>query len=119
MYVTRMLRVFGVSHACPSELGFGGSETSAPGASREDMQGPVLAVLASFRDDVRLKARSSKDPETKACILHMCDRCRISHPSLLSHAVWTPVADFSFCGMRGTQKVRHHDSILLQCQNHL
>ncbi len=73
-FVTRMLRILGVSHACPNELGFGGSENQASGASREEVQGPVLNVLASFRDDVRSAARSSKDSGTKGSIMQLCDR---------------------------------------------
>jgi hypothetical protein len=65
-FVTRILRVFGLSSAGPDELGFGG----ASGAHQSD-NAPLLDALAAFRDTVRGEAKRSGQSE----ILKACDRC--------------------------------------------
>ena len=68
-YVTRILRIFGMSTAAPDQLGFGGDA----GASAPDADGAAkyLDAFALFRDTVRSMAKGNK---SSGEILAACDR---------------------------------------------
>ena len=68
-YVTRILRIFGISTAGPDQLGFGGEA----GASAPDADGAAkyLDAFALFRDTVRSMAKGDK---SSGEILAACDR---------------------------------------------
>lgn len=70
IYVTRLLRIFGVIN-CAEEIGYSTSG-QAQGTNLEQTVMPYLNVLSEFRDNVRAEARNVKN----APILKMCDSLR-------------------------------------------
>lgn len=68
-YVTRILRVFGISTAPPDQLGFGGEAGAA--AASADGSAKYLHAFALFRDTVRSMAKGDK---SSGEILAACDR---------------------------------------------
>ncbi|KAJ3073430.1 hypothetical protein HDU98_001551 [Podochytrium sp. JEL0797] len=71
-YVTRMMRVFGVYADANPDLGEGASAGAVGGASVEEVAGPYVRLMASFRDKVRDLARRTKDSD----MLKLCDTLR-------------------------------------------
>lgn len=90
-YMTKMLRVFGVTSAAGGDITYG-SPSSSSGAdninngdasggdsslsSREDVIAPVLDAFCSFRDDVRRTARSDAATQSSRDILRLSDTVR-------------------------------------------
>ncbi|KAL3152254.1 hypothetical protein ABBQ32_001333 [Trebouxia sp. C0010 RCD-2024] len=70
-YVTRILRVFGISTAATDQLGFGGEAGAA--AASADGSAKYLDAFALFRDTVRSMAKGNK---SSGDILAACDRIR-------------------------------------------
>ena len=70
MYVTKMLRIFGVV----TQEDFGFPVASAAGANYEAQVGPVIDSLVSFRDQVRASAKGVTPP--LASVLGLCDKLR-------------------------------------------
>lgn len=68
-YVTRILRVFGISTAATDQLGFGGEAGAA--AASADGSAKYLDAFALFRDTVRSMAKGNK---SSGDILAACDR---------------------------------------------
>ncbi|KAJ3096552.1 hypothetical protein HDU97_005786 [Phlyctochytrium planicorne] len=61
-YVTKILRTFGVFGDANPEFGNVSTEKGGAGGSVEDVAGPYVRLLASFRDKVRELARKKGDP---------------------------------------------------------
>jgi cysteinyl-tRNA synthetase len=70
MYVTKMLRVFGVVEGV-DEIGFG--DSSASGGSKEAVVGPFVDAFVEFREKVRMAAKSKAGPGD---LLAHCDDVR-------------------------------------------
>lgn len=68
-YVTRILRVFGISTAPPDQLGFGGEAGASTAAA--DGSTKYLDAFALFRDTIRGMAKGNK---SSGEILAACDR---------------------------------------------
>jgi cysteinyl-tRNA synthetase len=71
VYVTKMLRIFGV--ITQDDFGF---PVAGGGDSYEQQVGPMLDALVSFRDEVRAQAKAAKPPLTS--LLDACDSLRDS-----------------------------------------
>uniref|UniRef100_A0A7S2RQQ1 cysteine--tRNA ligase n=1 Tax=Mucochytrium quahogii TaxID=96639 RepID=A0A7S2RQQ1_9STRA len=77
MYITRILRVFGVVQGADS-FGFGSGQGSSGADSKQQVVTPYVDALVSFREQVRnaaLKSGNKKDPAIQA-ILQACDSVR-------------------------------------------
>lgn len=73
-YVTKVLRVFGVTGTGIGDIGYGDGD-GGEAVSRENIIAPVLESFSQFRDSVRRAARSEKSEATLE-ILQLCDRMR-------------------------------------------
>lgn len=75
LYVTKMLRLFGVVNGTDA-IGFG--DTSSSGSSGEDAVAPFVDALVQFRDGVRdaTKQKSNTPQESSAALLAQCDHVR-------------------------------------------
>lgn len=69
MYITRMLRVFGV--ITQDDFGF---PVGAGGGDYEANVGPMVSALVDFRDKVRAAAKASTPPQ--GALLKLCDELR-------------------------------------------
>lgn len=72
MFVTRMLRIFGVI----TQDDFGFPIASGGGDNYEATVGPVISAMVGFRDQVREAAKAAKPPQPE--LLAMCDQLRDS-----------------------------------------
>ncbi|KAJ3016415.1 UNVERIFIED_CONTAM: hypothetical protein HDU68_012226 [Siphonaria sp. JEL0065] len=77
-YVTKMMRTFGVFKDENPEIGFTASGSSSPGGnSVEEVAGPYVRLIASFRDRVRELARRKDDGGAALTeLLQLCDKIR-------------------------------------------
>ncbi|KAJ3343694.1 hypothetical protein HDU83_005544 [Entophlyctis luteolus] len=74
-YVAKMMRTFGV-HKDESGVGSGDGASASTNSSVEDVAGPYVRLLASFRDRVREIARRSGENGTGGELLRLCDQVR-------------------------------------------
>ncbi|KAI8618532.1 tRNA synthetases class I (C) catalytic domain-containing protein [Chytriomyces sp. MP71] len=74
-YVTKMMRTFGVFKDENPEIGFSAGGGTV-GASVEDVAGPYVRLLASFRDRVRELARAKDDKGIHQALLQLSDKIR-------------------------------------------
>ncbi|KAI9351300.1 tRNA synthetases class I (C) catalytic domain-containing protein [Obelidium mucronatum] len=74
-YVTKMMRTFGVFKDENPEIGF--TATGSSGGSVEEVAGPYVRLIASFRDRVReLARRKDSDGAALTELLQLCDKIR-------------------------------------------
>ncbi|KAJ7569164.1 hypothetical protein O6H91_01G064100 [Diphasiastrum complanatum] len=71
-YVTKILQVFGLSNASENEIGFG-SDSSTKTDNAENVLGPYLDAISSFRDQIRAAAKAGVPKES---ILQLADDFR-------------------------------------------
>ncbi|KAH7300830.1 hypothetical protein KP509_24G080700 [Ceratopteris richardii] len=72
-FITKMLVIFGLSHARDDEIGFGSDATTSTG-SQEAILTPYLDAIAKFREDVR--AAVKEDVDIKGKVMGIADRFR-------------------------------------------
>lgn len=72
LYVTKILRVFGVVEGC-DEIGFGDTSAAGGAASKETILAPYMDAFTEFRDKVRLIARTKGEMSS---LLSHCDDVR-------------------------------------------
>ncbi|KAH8831464.1 tRNA synthetases class I (C) catalytic domain-containing protein [Flagelloscypha sp. PMI_526] len=77
-WITKMLRIFGLSDGDSNEIGWGQSDGSSSGVTnvnREEILMPYLRALSTFRDGVRQLAIAKEGSALKD-ILALCDKLR-------------------------------------------
>lgn len=72
-FITKMLVIFGLSHAKENEIGFG-SDAATSSGSQETLLAPYLDAVAKFRDEVRVAVKENVD--IKERIMGIADRFR-------------------------------------------
>lgn len=72
-FITKMLVIFGLSHAKENEIGFG-SDAATTSGSQETLLAPYLDAVAKFRDEVRVAVKENVD--IKERIMGIADRFR-------------------------------------------
>ncbi|KAF9180530.1 hypothetical protein BGZ51_006119 [Haplosporangium sp. Z 767] len=73
LYVSKMLRTFGLDGVVSEPIGFAGAEGGAAGVSVEDVALPYLQVLSTFRDTIRSYAREGRPAQE---MLALSDKLR-------------------------------------------
>ncbi|KAI8839534.1 tRNA synthetases class I (C) catalytic domain-containing protein [Chytriomyces cf. hyalinus JEL632] len=74
-YVTKMMRTFGVYMDENPEIGVSAVRGGGASGSVEEVAGPYVRLIASFRDRVRELSRR-KDADVASELLKLCDRIR-------------------------------------------
>jgi cysteinyl-tRNA synthetase len=72
LYVTKMLRIFGVVQGNDT-IGFGESGSGGEGGSKEEVVGPFVDAFVDFREKIRVAAKSKVGPGE---FLNHCDDVR-------------------------------------------